>query len=324
MAGWRRWVVFIATAALAGIATPAFAQYPDRPIKLVLPFPPGGETDPFARNLGNALSKRLGQPIVIENRPGAGGAIAFESVARAPKDGYTLLLGFSYPLVVNPHVYKKLPYSVENDFAPISLMAEGQFVFAVNPTVPATNVREFIDYVKANPGKVHFSSAGIGSPLHMAGELFMSRTGTKMVHVPYKGGAAAAQALLANEVQALFGSPSIIVPHLASGKLRALGVTGLERLPTLPDLPTISEAGIPGYQVTAWHSLLAPAGTPQPILERLHAELMNVLASPEVREPTERQGLTILTSTPEGVRERIRTESAVWGKVIKDSGISMD
>jgi len=303
---------------------PAHAEYPEQPIKLVLPFPPGGETDPFARNLGGALGKALGQPIVIENKPGAGGAIAFEAVARAPKDGYTLLMGFSYPLVVNPHVYKKLPYSVENDYAPVALLAEGQFVLVVNPDVPAKSVSELIAYLKANPGKLNYSSAGIGSPLHMAGELFMARTGTRMVHVPYKGGADAARALVSGDVQVLIGSPATLGPSISAGKARPLAVTGPKRLATMPDMPTMSEAGLPGYEVTAWHSLLAPAGTPQPVLDRLQRETLKALNSPEVREPTEKQGLSILAGPPEAVKNRISTESAMWAKVIKDAGITAD
>jgi tripartite-type tricarboxylate transporter receptor subunit TctC len=307
---------------LAGAALPALAEYPEQSIKLVLPFAPGGETDPFARALGTGLTKYLGQPIVIENKPGAGGAIAFEAVARAPKDGYTLLMGFSNPLVVNPHLYKKLPYSVENDFAPISLMAEGQFLLVINSEVPAKTVPEFIEYLKANPNKLNFASAGVGSPLHVAAELFMSRTGTKMVHVPYKSGGDAARGILTGEAQVVFGSPSAAAANIKTGKVRALAVTGSKRLPTMPDLPTISESGLPGFEVTAWHSLVAPAGTPQPVLDKLHGELMKVLNSPELREQAERQGLVVLTSTPEGLRDRIRTESAMWGKVIRDAGIT--
>ena len=322
MSSLRRWALLALVATvLAGSAVSALAEYPDQSIKLVLPFAPGGETDPFARTLSSALGKNLGQSIVIENKPGAGGAIAFEAVARAPKDGYTLLMGFSNPLVVNPHLYKKLPYSVENDFALISLMAEGQFLLVINADVPAKTVPEFIEYLKANPGKLNFASAGVGSPLHVAAELFMARTGTKMIHVPYKSGGDAARGMLTGEAQVVFGSPSASAANIKTGKVRALAVTGSKRLPSMPELPTISESGVPGFEVTAWHSLLAPAGTPQPVLDKLYRELIKALNSPEMREQAERQGLIVLTSTPEGLRERIRTESAMWGKVIRDAGI---
>lgn len=314
----------LAVLAIACAVLPARAEYPEQPIKLVLPFPPGGETDPFARTVGGALSKGLGQPVVIDNRPGAGGAIAFEAVARAPKDGYTLLMGFSYPLVVNPHMYKNLPYSVDNDFAPVSLLAEGQFILVVHPDVPARNVNELVAYLRANPGKVNYASAGVGSPLHMAAELFMAKTGTSMVHVPYKGGGEAARGVLTGDAQVLFGSPSALIPNIKSGKMRGLAVTGSKRLALIPELPTVAEAGIPGYEVTAWHSLLAPAGTPQPVLDRLSREVTKAMASPEVRELTDKQGLIIITSTPDGVRERIRNESAMWAKVIKDANIKPD
>jgi len=315
-----RMAMALAAAIACAAPSAAHAEYPDRPIKLVLPFPPGGETDPLARRIFGEVSKALGQPIVIENRPGANGAIAFEAVARAPKDGYTLLMGFSYMLVVNPHIYQKLPYTFE-DFAPISLLAEGQYVLVVNPSLPVHDTRGLIDYLKANPGKLNYGSSGIGGAPHMAGELLMARTDTKMVHIPFSGGGLAATSLMAGDIQVLFASPVVLAPLIKAGKVRGLAVTGSTRLDILPDLPTLSEA-LPGLQVTAWHSLLAPAGTPQPVLDRLNAELMKALASSEVRDQTAQQGLRIVSSTPAEVRERVRTESAMWGDVIRKAGIT--
>jgi tripartite-type tricarboxylate transporter receptor subunit TctC len=312
-------VALLALCALA--ALPARADYPEQAIKLVLPFPPGGETDPLARVVGGALAKSLGQPVVIENRPGASGNIAFDSVARAPKDGYTLLMGFSYPLVVNPILYKNLSYSAERDLVPIALLAEGQFVLVVNAALPVKSVSELVDYARAHPGKLTFASAGVGSPLHLAGELFMARTGVRMLHVPYKGGGDAARAILAGEADVLFGSPSGSLGNIRAGKVTALAVTGPKRLSFLPELPTMAEAGLQGFVVTAWHSLLAPAGTPQPVLDRLQREVTRALATPEVREQADKQGLVILQSTPAAVRERVRTETALWTKVINDAGI---
>jgi tripartite-type tricarboxylate transporter receptor subunit TctC len=320
MTHWIPSIAMALAAAICAAPSTAHAEYPDRPIKLVLPFPPGGETDPLARRIFAEVSKSLGQPIVIENRPGANGAIAFEAVARAPKDGYTLLMGFSYMLVVNPHIYQKLPYAFE-DFTPISLLAEGQYVLVVNPGLPVQDTRGLIDYLKANPGKLNYGSSGVGGAPHMAGELLMARTGTNMVHIPFAGGGLAATSLMAGDIQVLFASPVVLAPLIKAGKLRGLAVTGSTRMDILPDLPTLSEA-LPGLQVTAWHSLLAPAGTPQPVLDRLHAELMKALASPEIRDQTAQQGLRIISSTPQEVRERVRTESAMWGEVIRKAGIT--
>jgi len=272
-------------------------------VRLVVGFGPGSAADLTARVIGQRLTKTMGQQFVIENKPGGGSTVAAEQVARAPKDGYTLLMGFSYMLVVNPHIYQKLPYAFE-DFAPISLLAEGQYVLVVNPSLPVHDTRGLIDYLKANPGKLNYGSSGVGGAPHMAGELLMARTGTKMVHIPFSGGGLAATSLMAGDIQVLFASPVVLAPLIKAGKLRGLAVTGSSRLDILPDLPTLSEA-IPGLQVTAWHSLLAPAGTPQPVLDRLHAELMKALASPEIRDQTAQQGLRIISSTPQEVRERL-------------------
>jgi tripartite-type tricarboxylate transporter receptor subunit TctC len=308
-------------AALPAVSRIARAQaYPTRPVRIIMGFAPGASGDIAARVLAQALGRLLGQQFIVENRTGAGSNIATTFVARAPKDGYTLLMGFSYMLVVNPHIYQKLPYAFE-DFAPISLLAEGQYVLVVNPSLPVHGTRGLIDYLKANPGKLNYGSSGVGGAPHMAGELLMARTGTKMVHIPFSGGGLAATSLMAGDIQVLFASPVVLAPLIKAGKLRGLAVTGSARLDILPDLPTLNEA-IPGLQVTAWHSLLAPAGTPQPVLDRLHAELMKALASPEIRDQTAQQGLRIISSTPQEVRERVRAESAMWGDVIRKAGIT--
>ena len=309
---------------MAGVAPPAAAEYPEQPIRLVLQFAPGGETDPLARTLSQTASKGLGQPIVIENRPGAAGNIAFDLVAKGPKDGYTLLWGFSTPMVVNPSMYKNMPFSVERDFVPIALVAEGQFVLVVNPSVPAKSVKELIDYAKANPGKLTYASTGVGSPLHLAGELFMARTGIKMLHVPYKSGGDTARAVLAGETDLVFGSISASKANIDAGKVRALAVSGPKRMSILPDMPTIEEAGLPGFVVTAWHSVLAPAGTPKPVVEKLQREFAKALAAPELKETMDKQGLLPNAGTPDTFFDRVRKEEAMWRKVIQDANIKAE
>jgi tripartite-type tricarboxylate transporter receptor subunit TctC len=297
-------------------------DYPDHAIKLVLPFPPGGETDPLARAIGQELGKVLGQPIVIENRPGAAGNIAFQSVASGPKDGYTLLMGFSNPLVVNPLLYKDLPFWLDHDLAPVSLLADSQFVLVVNPKLPVKSVQDLVDYAKANPGKLNFATTGVGSPLHLAAALFMSRTGTNMVHVPYQGGGAAALAVLTGEADVLFGSPSGSAGSIKAGKVTALGLTGTRRISFLPDLAPIGESALPGFTVTAWHSLMVPAGTPQPIIDKLHDAVIKALASQTVQDDAVRQGLVITGSTPQQVRDRVDAEAKMWRDVLKGAGIA--
>ncbi len=262
---------------------PAAAQttYPDKPIRLVLPFPPGGGTDGIARVVGDALGKRLGQQILIDNRPGAGGNIASDLVAKAAPNGYTLLMGFSTALTVNPGLYPNLSFNVQKDFVPITELADGQYVLVVHPDVPVKSVAELIAYAKANPGKLNFASGGTGSPLHLAGELFKATAGVNLTHLAYKGGGPAATAVLGNEAQVLFGSVASTLPQIQAGKLRALATTGLERLPQLPDVPTLDESGLKGFEVTTWYGFLAPTGTPQPILTKLHDETVAVLAGAE-------------------------------------------
>jgi len=314
-------VLFAFGIVLLALAHPAGAEYPEQPIRLVLQFAPGGETDPIARALSQSVSKSIGQPIVIENRPGAAGNIAFDMVAKAPKDGYTLLWGFSTPMVVNPSMYKSLPFSVERDFVPIAMVAEGQFVLVVNPSVAAKSVKELIAYAKANPGKLTYASTGVGSPLHLAGELFMARTGIKLLHVPYKSGGDAARAVLAGETDLLFGSIAGSKPNIDAGKVRALAVTGPKRLALVPDLPTIEEAGLPGFVVTAWHSVLAPAGTPKPIVEKLRREFAKALTSAELKDAMDKLGVLPAAATNETFFARVRDEEAMWRKVIQDAGI---
>jgi tripartite-type tricarboxylate transporter receptor subunit TctC len=313
--------------AVVAIALPAAASaqnYPEKPIRLVLPFPPGGGTDGIARIVGDAMSKRLGQQILIDNRPGASGNIASDLVAKATPDGYTLLMGFSTALTVNPGLYGNLPFDVQKDFLPITELADGQYILVVHPSVPVKTVEELIAYAKANPGQLNFASGGQGSPLHLAGELFKARAGVDLTHLPYKGGGPAATAVLGNEAQVLFGSVASTLPQIQAGNLRALATTGMKRLPALPDIRTLDEAGLKGFEVNTWYGLLAPKGTPQPILDKLYTEAKAALAEPKVVEGLGKLGLTVVASTPQEFSALIQRETDSWAKVIKDAGIKPD
>ncbi|QJP14587.1 tripartite tricarboxylate transporter substrate binding protein [Starkeya sp. ORNL1] len=313
----------LAIALLVALALPAAAQtnYPDKPIRLVLPFPPGGGTDGIARVVGDALGKRLGQQILIDNRPGAGGNIASDLVAKAAPNGYTLLMGFSTALTVNPGLYPNLSFNVQKDFVPITELADGQYILVVHPDVPVKSVAELIAYAKANPGKLNFASGGTGSPLHLAGELFKATAGVNLTHLAYKGGGPAATAVLGNEAQVLFGSVAATLPQIQAGKLRALATTGLERLPQLPDVPTLDESGLKGFEVTTWYGFLAPTGTPQPILTKLHDETVAVLQEQKVKDGLALLGLEPVGGTPQAFAELIARETASWTKIIKEAGI---
>jgi tripartite-type tricarboxylate transporter receptor subunit TctC len=318
----RTMLPLLASLAAALSPGPAGGQtYPGKPIRLVLPFPPGGGTDGIARIVGDVLGNRLGQRILVDNRPGAGGNIASALVAKAAPDGYTLLMGFSTALTVNPGLYKDLPFNVQKDFVPITGLADGQYILVVHPSVPAKSVEELIAHAKANPGKLKFASGGMGSPLHLAGELFKARTGVDLLHLPYKGGGPAAIAVLGNEAQILFGSVASTLPQIQSGKLRALATTGLTRLPALPDLPALDQIGLKGFEVTTWYGLLAPARTPQPILDKLYKETIATLQEPSVKDDLAKLGLSVVGSTPQQFTELIRRETDSWTKVINDAGI---
>lgn len=294
--------------------------YPNKPIRVVLPFPPGGGTDALARIISPRLSEGLGQSIVIDNRPGAAGNIANEIVAKAAPDGYTLLLGFATTLTANPSLYK-LPFDVIRDLAPVTQLGTAQFFLVLHPSVPAKSLKEFIALAKEKPGQMNYSSSGPGSPLHLAAELFKQRAGINIVHVPYKGGGPAAAAVLAGEVQVLFGSVASTFPQVKAGKLRALAVTGDKRSYLMPDLPTISETGFPGFRVTGWDGVLAPGPTPRNIIVKLYTDIVRVLTVPEVREAFLRVGYEPTGTTPEQLAQIIKAETTLWAKVIKDAGI---
>ena len=310
----------IAAAICCAGALAAEPAYPTRPIRLLIPFAAGGGTDTLARIVAPRLGDALGQTVVVDNRGGAGGNLAAEIVAKAVPDGHTVFVGFNTVLTVNPSLYK-LSFSMERDLTPVTLLATAQYILVIHPSVPAGTVKEFIALAKQKPGAFNFSSGGTGTPLHLAGELFARRAGIKMVHIAYKGGGPAAAALLAGEVQVLFGSIAASMPHVKTGKLRALATTGIRRSKVVPDLPTLDESGFPGFDVGSWYALLVPARTSASVIARLRDEAIKVVALPDVQQVMSGQGLEVETSTPQELAARIKRESTVWAGVIKDAGI---
>ncbi|MBI4203624.1 MAG: tripartite tricarboxylate transporter substrate binding protein [Betaproteobacteria bacterium] len=305
------------------VAAAAAPAYPARPIRLVIPFAAGGGADTLARIISPKMSEALGQTWVVDNRGGAAGNLAAEIVADAAPDGHTVFMGFSTVLTVNPSLYK-LRYSVQKDFAPVTLLATAQYILVLHPSVQASGLKEFIALAKQKPGGFNYASAGVGSPLHLAAELFKKRAGINMVHIPYKGGGPAAAAVLAGEAQVIFGSVASSMPHVKAGKLKALATTGIQRSKVAPHLPTIAESGFPGFNVSSWYALLVPAKTASAIVKRLHDEAVKAVGLPDVQQAMSRQGLEVETSTPQQLAQRIQAETAVWGEVIKSAGIKAE
>lgn len=314
--------VFSLFTATAFAAEPAASTgaYPTRPVRLVIPFAAGGGTDTLARIIAPRLGDGLGQTIVVDNRGGAGGNLAAEIVAKAAPDGHTVFVGFNTVLTVNPHLYK-LAFSAERDLAPVTLLATAQYILVVHPSVPAATVKDFVALARQKPGAYNYSSGGVGTPLHLAGELLSKRAGIKMVHVAYKGGGPAAAALLAGEVEVLFGSVAASMPHVKSGRLKALATTGIRRSKVAPELPTLDESGYPGFDVGSWYAFLVPARTPPFIVNRIRDEGIRAVQLSEVQKVMSAQGLEAETSTPQELAARIKRESAAWAAVIRDAGI---
>ena len=321
----RSWMTSIAASVLLAWTLAAPAQtWPDRPIKLVVTFPAGGGADFVGRALAPKLTEALGQPVVVDNRGGANGAIGNEAVAKSAPDGYTLLLGAAGALTIAPHLYAKQAVDTFRDFIPVSLVGSSPFVLAVNPSVPAKTVAELTALAKANPGKLNCGSSGTGGAPHLACELYKSVTGAQIVHVPYKGLAPAITDLLGGNVQVLFADIGLIAPHVKAGTLRALAVTGTQRTPALPDVPTMIEAGVPGYTAGTWYGVLAPAGTPPAIVKRLNTDIAKALASPDLRAQFADQAVVAAGGTPEEFAALIRADYDKWGKVIKDANIKAE
>ena len=311
-------------AVLAALAAPVrAADYPNRPVMLVVAFPPGGPSDVLARIVGKKMEEILGTPFVIENKPGAGGNIAGEYVAHAKPDGYTLLMGNNSILATNESLYKDLKYKPQQDFAPITLVGTQANILVVNPKVPAHNVKELIALCKAEPGKINFASSGYGAAAHLAGELFKSMAKVDIVHVPYKGAAPALQDVIAGSDQMMFATAASVVGHIKSGQVRALAVTTLKRTAILPDLPTMDEAGLKGFEASTWHGLVAPTGTPADVIARLHDAAVKALADPGVKTSLGRLGVDIVGDTPAEFDAYIKSEIPKWTAIVKASGATM-
>jgi tripartite-type tricarboxylate transporter receptor subunit TctC len=316
--------IMLATLTLL-LAPQAFAQaYPSKPVRVVVPFPPGGAVDFYARVVQAPLSEVLGQTVVIDNRAGASGMVGADHVAKSPPDGYTLLLGNIASLAINAGIYAKMPYDPAKDFTPIMHTIDVNYVLVVHPSVPAKSVTELIAYAKANPGKLAYGSAGSGSLPHLATELFKASTGTDMVHVPYKGGGPMVTDLLGGTVQVVIGDQANLMPHVKSGKLRGLAVASPRRSANYPDLPTIAEAGVPGFQAVAWNGLVGPAGLPPDVVKRVHEAFVKVMALPDVREKLQGGGLDPVGDSPEEFARFIPAEIAKWSKIAKDVGARAD
>ena len=326
----RRALAAIAAAATLGavLALPgtvaAQAAYPTRPITIIVPFPPGGTTDILARIVGQAMGIELGQPVSIDNRAGAGGNIGGLLAARAAPDGYTLFMGTVGTQAINASLYKKMPFDPIKDFAPLTRVANVPNLLVVNPAQPYKSVAELIAYAKANPDKINFASSGNGTSIHLSGELFKTMAKVQMVHIPYKGSAPALTDLIGNQVAIMFDNMPSVIQHVRSGKLRALAVTTSKRSPELPDVPTIAETGLTGYEATSWFGMLAPAGTPAAVVSRLNATIVKVLAQADIRKKISDQGAEVYSETPEQFASFIQAEGVKWGKVVRDSGASVD
>ena len=313
----------LALAALAPLPTLAQA-YPARPIKLVVPYAPGGGADSVARIVAKKVSETIGQSIVIENKGGAGAILGTDQVARAEPDGYTLLLGQSGPISINPAVYKSLPYDPIRDFAPVTMTTGYPYILVVNADLPARTLQEFVALAKARPDSMNYGSTGVGAANHLVAELFNSKAGLKMTHVPYRGTALAVADLLAGTLTMVFGDPVSVLPHMKSGKLRALAVTSAQRSPVSPEVPTVAESGYPGFEALAWHGILAPAKTPPEIVARLNAEFVKALADPATRDLLVNQALAPVGNSPQAFADFIKADIAIWKAVAADAKIQVE
>jgi tripartite-type tricarboxylate transporter receptor subunit TctC len=317
-----KWLLSIGTA--LAIQVVSAQTFPDRPIVLVVPNPPGGLVDTSARLLSEPLTRVIGQPVIVDNKPGASGNTAYQYVAKAKPDGYTLLISYSGYHVGNPALMDKLPWDPIKDFSPIALLTVSTNVIAVHPSLPVNNLKEFIAYAKANPGKLNYASQGNGSVSHIGTEMFKQTTGVDMVHVPYKGSGPAIQDVLAGQVQVFISTPPSVMQHVQSGKLKGLAVTGKNRHPGMPNVPTTAEAGLPSFQLESWVALYAPAGTPAPIVAKLTDAVKKSLALPEVKERADVAGVELRYLNPGATDALVKKELPYWNKAIKSAHITLD
>ena len=322
---WSALLRIVFACAFAAMPLLAAAQnYPARPVRLSVPFPAGGTTDILARAIAQKLSEGLGQQFVVDNRPGAGGNIGADFVAKAPPDGYTLLMGTVGTQAINTSLYAKMPYDAAKDFAPVVLVAGVPNVLVVNTALPVRTVADLVKLAKEKPGTINFASSGNGTSIHLSGELFKVMTGVQMSHVPYKGSAPALVDLIGGQVQVMFDNLPSALPHVKSGKLRAVAVTSTKRAPALPDVPTIAESGVPGFEATSWFGILGPAGTPRDVVTKIDAEANKALQSSEMKEKLLSQGAEAAGGSPEQFGDYIKSETVKWAKVVKESGAKVD
>ncbi len=326
---WRGFIRFTAiaasTAALAATCGVVQAQaWPSKPVRLIVPFPPGGGNDVIARAVAQKLGDRLGQAVVVENRAGANGIVGLQAMMQAAPDGHTIAVGAAGPLAVNPSLYDKLPYDPLKDFAPITNLVNFPLLLVTHPSVAAKTTRELVALAKAQPGKLHYSSPGSGNSGHLAGELFNTMAGVKTVHVPYKGQGPALTDLIAGQVQMLYSSIPSVLPHVRQGQLNAIAVGSAKRIPSLPDIPTIAESGVPGYEAYSWVGMVAPAATPRVVVQRLNREIVEILKEKDVAEKLNGQGALPVGDSPEQFASYIKAEIDKWGAVVRSSNIKVD
>ena len=319
----RRWKLGLVVAALAALASPVTAQtWPTKPVKIVVPFGPGGPADVYARIVAQGLTETFKQQFIIENKPGAGALIGTEVVAKAAPDGYTLLM-MSNTHTVNETLFAKRPYDLMRDLIPVAPVNSSDLVMVVHPSVPAKTLEEFVALAKAQPGKLSYASSGPGTPYHMAGELFKSMSGTDILHIPHKGSAEARNDVMGGHVQMMFDAVTAMKGSIDAGEVRALATTGLQRSSVMPNVPTVNESGVPGYEATIWLGIMAPKGTPQEIVDRLNAEIGKIIAKPEIRDAWARQGAVPMTMTPDQFGAYLKQDFEKWAKVIKTAGIDL-
>jgi tripartite-type tricarboxylate transporter receptor subunit TctC len=323
----RTWFSILGLAALStallGLATGAAAQgFPSKPVRIVVPFPPGGSTDLLARRIAEKWQQSLGQPVIVENRPGAGGVTGSDFVARAAPDGHTLVMGVTGSHGVSISLNPRLPYHPLRSFEPISRVVSAPLVIVVGAAVPARTLAEYVAAARSKPGEITHSSPGVGTSMHLTGEMFNAAAGTQLVHVPYKGSAGAINDLMGGQVQSMFSDFLVALPQVESGRIRALAVTSARRHPLMPNVPTVAESGYPGFEALSWQGLFAPAGTPREVIERLNAETQKALASPDIRDFFSRQGFEVAGSTPAEFRAFIEAEIPKWAKVVKEAGLT--